>query len=99
MEPRAFRGAKTTINLLTPHSSSSFVVSGGYKYSRNPMYLGMVIIATGSVMFYGSAWCLFALFAFIGFITRYRIIPEEHAMHALFLDDFDAYKRQTRRWI
>lgn len=96
---RQFRNAQTTINPLKPHASSTLVVSGVYQLSRNPMYLGMALVGLGSVMYYGSAWCLLALFAFITFITRYQIIPEERAMHTLFGDEFDTYKGQTRRWI
>jgi protein-S-isoprenylcysteine O-methyltransferase Ste14 len=94
-----FRDAKTTINPLQPRSSSSLVVVGVYRLSRNPMYLGMALVALSSVLYYGSAWCLLVLFAFVAFITRYQIIPEERAMQDLFGEEFETYKALTRRWI
>ena len=41
---RSFRKQKTTVNPLAPKQASSLVVSGIFKYSRNPMYLGMLIV-------------------------------------------------------
>ena len=96
---KEFRRAQTTINPLKPETASNFVKSGVFRFTRNPMYLGMLLIALSSIAFYGSAWCLIAVAAFVAFITRFQIIPEERAMTSLFGKEYDAYKANTRRWI
>ena len=96
---KQFRQAQTTVNPLRPDSASRLVTSGIFKRSRNPMYLGMVLVVLSSVVFYGSAWGLLAVAAFIAFISRFQIVPEERAMKALFGDQFDSYKLHTRRWV
>jgi protein-S-isoprenylcysteine O-methyltransferase Ste14 len=63
------------------------------------MYLGMVLTSLSSVVFFGSAWCLIAVVAFIAFMVRFQIIPEERAMASLFDKEFAEYKANTRRWI
>jgi len=82
---KEFRLAQTTINPLKPETAS--------------MYLGILLVALSSVAYYGSAWCLIAIAAFIAYITRFQIVPEERAMASLFGKDFDIYKSNTRRWI
>lgn len=96
---KEFRLAQTTINPLKPETASNFVKSGVFRFTRNPMYLGILLVALSSVAYYGSAWCLIAIAAFIAYITRFQIVPEERAMASLFGKDFDIYKSNTRRWI
>ena len=96
---RQFRRTQTTINPLKPNTASNLVTSGIFRLTRNPMYLGMVLLALSSAIYYGSAWCLIPVVAFIAFITRFQILPEERAMGSLFSTEFDAYKANTRRWI
>jgi protein-S-isoprenylcysteine O-methyltransferase Ste14 len=96
---KQFRKSQTTVNPLKPDTASSLVTSGIFKLTRNPMYLGMVLVSLSSVAFYGSAWCLIAVAAFMAFITRFQIVPEERAMESLFDKEFDAYKASTRGWI
>lgn len=99
MAIRQFRATQTTINPLKPHTASNLVTTGVFRFTRNPMYLGMVFVALGSVAYYGSAWCVLAVIAFVAYITRFQIIPEERAMLALFGHEFEIYKTRTRRWI
>jgi len=94
-----FKRTQTTINPLQPAAASNLVTTGVFRFTRNPMYLGMFLIALSSVVFYGSPWCLIAIAAFVAFITRFQIVPEERAMTLLFKKEFDAYKASTRRWI
>jgi protein-S-isoprenylcysteine O-methyltransferase Ste14 len=96
---KQFRQAQTTVNPLRPDTATKLVTSGVFKLTRNPMYLGMVMLALSAVVFYGSAWCLLVVAAFIAFISRFQIAPEERAMQALFGNQFAAYKASTRRWI
>ena len=96
---RSFRKQKTTVNPLAPKQASSLVSSGIFKYSRNPMYLGMLIVLLSiSFKFNLVGGIVISLF-FTLFITRFQIFPEEEAMNELFGDKFIEYSNKTRRWI
>ena len=96
---RSFRKQKTTVNPLAPKQASSLVVSGIFKYSRNPMYLGMLIVLLSiSFKFNLIGGIITSLFFFV-FITKFQIIPEEVAMNELFGDQFIDYTKKTRRWV
>ena len=95
----SFRKQKTTVNPLEPKQASSLVVSGIFKYSRNPMYLGMLIVLLSiSFKFNLVGGIVISLFFYL-FITRFQIFPEEEAMNELFGDEFIEYSNRTRRWI
>ena len=96
---RLFRKDKTTVNPLSPEQATKLVMDGVFKYSRNPMYLGMAFILGSIAVFFNliGGIILIALFCF--YITKFQIIPEERAMSNLFSQDFDKYKQKTRRWI
>lgn len=94
-----FKLAETTINPLAPDSASHLVTGGIFQYTRNPMYLGMLLVILGATVYFSSIYSLAAVAAFYGYISRFQIIPEERAMANLFGDDFMKYKQQVRRWI
>lgn len=95
----SFRKAKTTINPLTPDKSSAVVSTGVYRYSRNPMYAGMLLLLIAWGIYLGtlSVWILPPLFVWI--ITVNQIIPEEHALQKLFGQNYLDYKNSVRRWL
>tara|TARA_B100001996_G_C18292314_1_gene451277 strand:+ start:26 stop:472 length:447 start_codon:yes stop_codon:yes gene_type:complete len=96
---KSFRKQKTTVNPLEPRQASSLVTSGIFKLSRNPMYLGMLIILLAvSFKFNIIGGMLTSLFFYI-FITKFQILPEEAAMNELFGNEFIVYSKKTRRWI
>ena len=96
---KAFNRHKTTVNPLEPRKASSLVSSGIFKYSRNPMYLGMLIILLAlSFKFNLVGGIVISLFFYL-FITKFQILPEEEAMNELFGDEFIEYSSRTRRWI
>ena len=93
-----FKKEKTTINPINIEKASSLVTGGIFKYSRNPMYLGMLLILISICIrfnFYGG---ILIVGFFVYFITYFQILPEEKAMQKLFGDDFINYKNKTRRW-
>ena len=96
---QSFKKHKTTINPLSPDKASSLVNSGIFSYSRNPMYLGMLLILLSVSFKFNISGGLFISFLFKIYITRFQIIPEEEAMAKLFGEEFITYKNQTRRWI
>ena len=70
-----FWKAKTTVNPMQPDNSKSIVVNGMYQYSRNPMYLGMLIILLGMGVLLGSLSALLCLPFFVLMITAQQILP------------------------
>lgn len=95
----SFRLAKTTVNPLRPEKASSLVTSGVYRYTRNPMYVGMLFLLMAWALYLDSPWALAGPLAFVLYMNRFQIGPEEKALEALFGDDFLDYKRRVRRWL
>jgi protein-S-isoprenylcysteine O-methyltransferase Ste14 len=95
----AFRNKRTTVNPLTP-STSSFVVTGGvYRISRNPMYLGFLLALAGWAVYLSNVAAALLLPAFVGYMTQYQIKPEERALRAKFGAQFVQYMSRVRRWL
>ena len=96
---RLFRKDKTTVNPLSPEQATKLVTDGIFKYSRNPMYLGMALVLSSIAVFFNLIGGIILISLFCAYITKFQIIPEERAMRDLFLGDFDKYTKVTRRWI
>jgi protein-S-isoprenylcysteine O-methyltransferase Ste14 len=95
----SFRRAKTTVNPTRPGSASALVVSGIYRLTRNPMYLGLLLVLLGWGVFLSNALALIWIPVFVIYMNRFQISPEEQALSRLFSHDFLAYKTKVRRWI
>ena len=95
----AFKKAKTTVNPLKPEQASHLVVKGVYAYTRNPMYLGMLLLVIAWGIFLLSLLALLMLPVFVVYIYFFQIRAEEAAMEKLFGNDFIAYKKRVRRWL
>lgn len=95
----SFLRAGTTVNPLKPRSASSLVTGGLYRFSRNPMYLGQALLLAGWTMWLGNLAGLLAVPAFVAWIDRLQIAPEERALEAAFGDSFRAWAARVRRWI
>lgn len=94
-----FRANKTTVNPLTPSNSSTLVCSGIYRYSRNPMYLGFLLILTGWAVHLSNVIAVLPLPIFVAYMNRFQIQPEEWALLARFGSRFIEYTTAVRRWI
>ena len=94
-----FRRARTTLNPTKPESSSSLVSWGIYRVTRNPMYLGLLLELTGWAIFLSNSLAFLFLPAFIIYINRFQIVPEEQALTSLFAREFVAYQSHVRRWL
>ena len=95
----AFRRHKTTVNPFTPEQSSTLVATGIYRYSRNPMYLGFLLALIGWGVYLASWVSALLLPAFVVYMNRFQIIPEERALMDHFGQTFLAYARAVRRWL
>jgi protein-S-isoprenylcysteine O-methyltransferase Ste14 len=94
-----FKKAQTTVNPHTPEKSTNLVTRGIYQYTRNPMYLGLVLILLGWA-FYLSHFLPFVLLpVFMIYMTRFQIQPEERIMTQKFGREYQAYLASVRRWI
>jgi protein-S-isoprenylcysteine O-methyltransferase Ste14 len=92
-----FRRAGTNIRPYLP--STALVVSGPYKFTRNPMYLGMAGALLGTAVFMGSLTPFIVLPAFMALISERFIVPEETKLEAAFGRDYLDYKARVRRWL
>ncbi len=95
----SFRRARTTVNPMKPQSSSSLVISGIYALTRNPMYLGFLLVLLGWAIFLSNALAFLFLPAVIFYLNRFQIEPEETVLASLFGQEFVAYRSRVRRWI
>ena len=95
----SFRIARTTINPLKPSEATSLVTGGVYRYTRNPMYLGMLVVLVGWAVFLAAPLTLVAVVAFFFYIQRFQIQPEERALTALFGAAYTRYTQRVRRWL
>ena len=94
-----FRRARTTLNPTKPEDSSSLVSWGIYKVTRNPMYLGLLLVLTAWAIFLSNWLAFLFLPVFVLYMDRFQIVPEEQALAALFAREFVAYQSSVRRWL
>ena len=94
-----FRAARTTVNPLEPAKASALVTGGVFRWSRNPMYLGLLLLLTGWALWLGSASPWLVLPPFAVFMTVVQIAAEEVALARVFGADYLAYRRTVSRWI
>ncbi len=87
------------MNPHRPDRSSALVTSGIYGVTRNPMYVGLALGLLAWTAWLGHPAGLLATIAFVGYIDRFQIRPEQRAMQAQFGSAFDRYSRRVRRWI
>ncbi len=77
----------------------TLVTGGVYRFSRNPMYLGMVLILTGIAVLLGSLTPFIIIPIFATAIDRVFIVAEEAVLEQRFGDQWNQYRRTVRRWL
>ncbi len=88
---------KTTIE--PHHMATTLLVEGPYKVSRNPIYLGMVVISVGVMIYVGNPLGLIPTIC-LGIILHKRfVIPEEKGLLQVFGPEAENYISKTKRWI
>ena len=93
-----FLNAKTTVDPMKPRASS-MITWGVYALSRNPMYLGGLIMLLGWAAFLSNALAFLLLPGYVLYINRFQIAPEERALTASFGQPYAAYQVRVRRWL
>tara|TARA_Y100000817_G_scaffold130572_1_gene102361 strand:- start:7394 stop:7792 length:399 start_codon:yes stop_codon:yes gene_type:complete len=94
-----FKKYQTTITPLNPSNATKLITDGIYKFSRNPMYLGLLFVLFGISIILNPTGGLFLIPLFILYLNIFQIVPEENAMVDLFKDEFLEYRKNVRRWI
>jgi protein-S-isoprenylcysteine O-methyltransferase Ste14 len=95
----SFRRARTTINPTKPSATSSLVTNGVFRFTRNPMYLSLLLYLLAWAA-YLSNWLAFLLLpVFVLYINRFQINPEERVLSSLFGPEYASYKERVRRWL
>ena len=94
---RRQREAGTTENPFKP--TTALVFDGPYRFTRNPMYLGMAAVYVGLAFVLGLMWAFVFLPFVILAVDRLVIAREEPYLERKFGQDYVAYKRRVRRWI
>jgi len=93
----AFRRAGTPV--IPFERSTVLVTRGWFRYTRNPMYLGMVLILFGVALLFGTLSTLLPIPLFAWAIQRNFILGEERFLEEIFGEQYLGYKRQVRRWL
>lgn len=89
----------TTINPMHPDHTRDLVTTGLYRYTRNPMYVGLLVILTGFAILLGSATPFLVLPLFYWLITTFQIKPEERILEQKFGKKYLDYKNRVKRWL
>jgi len=93
----SFMKARTT---LDPHGSVKTIVSSGiYRFTRNPIYLGMVLMLIGFPLTFGNVWGIPLAPVFVFLMNKWVIEPEEAYLERKFGDGYTGYKSRVRRWL
>lgn len=95
----SFRRLRTTINPHHPESATAFVTDGVYRFSRNPMYLALLLILVAWAVRLQHLLVGLGPIFFVFYISRFQIAPEERALAAKFGPEYDSYMRKVRRWL
>ncbi len=91
--------ARVGTNIKTFNEPGVLVTGGLFRWSRNPMYLGFVLLLAGTAILLGAATPFLAVVLFALIADRWYIAFEERALERKFGEDYAAYMRRTRRWI
>jgi protein-S-isoprenylcysteine O-methyltransferase Ste14 len=92
-----FRRAGTSPLPFRP--ATSFVARGPYRFTRNPMYVGMTLLLAGVGLMLGRAWIALSALVGAGFLHLYAIPREERYLERTFGESYRDYRRRVRRWL
>lgn len=85
-------------DLIPFRTVTALVTDGVYRFTRNPMYLGMALVLLGTAVTVGAITTLLVPVVFAVIIEFRYVRPEEAILHAQFPEEFAAYCRLVRRW-
>ena len=94
-----FRVAKTTVNPKQPQAAKALVTSGVFRLTRNPMYLGLLLLLMAWAVWLSNIFVWPLLVFFHWQMTHQQIKFEENALLDLFGDEYRSYMHRVRRWL
>lgn len=94
-----FSRNETTVNPLEPQQAQKLVDSGLFRFTRNPMYLGMALVLFAWALYLANALAIIGPVLFVASITVLQIKPEEEALGKIFGQDYSDYRKRVRRWL
>jgi len=92
-----FRNHGTTTEHSKP--TTALITGGPFRFSRNPIYLALILIFAGLSLAYGNAWGLIMTVLFLIVVVRFTIRPEEEYLARVFEADYSRYRSSVRRWL
>jgi protein-S-isoprenylcysteine O-methyltransferase Ste14 len=92
-----FRRSRTSIVPIRP--ATALVLSGVYRFTRNPMYVGLAMLTIALGLFMNSWWPIVLLLPVLAIVRVFVIGPEERYLQRRFGADYVAYTRSVRRWL
>lgn len=95
----AFINAKTTVHPMKPEDATTLVTSGFFRFSRNPMYFGLLCLLLAAGLYWGTLSLVAVGPIFIWYMTEFQIKPEEDRLTENFEQEYLDYMGRVRRWI
>ena len=92
-----FRAAQTAI--LPSRAASRIVTGGPYRFTRNPMYVGLTAAYVGTTLLIGTLWPIVLLPIVLSLLVRLVIRREEAYLLSAFRDEYATYAARVRRWL
>ncbi|MGB5203998.1 methyltransferase family protein [Eudoraea sp.] len=93
-----FYVARTSADSKNPSKATSLVSNGIYKFSRNPMYLGLLLILLSWALWLANAFNVLLAAGFVSYMNAFQIQPEESTLAGLFGKKYRDYCIKVRRW-
>jgi protein-S-isoprenylcysteine O-methyltransferase Ste14 len=93
-----FLFSRTTLNPFSPERASRLVTKGLYKFSRNPMYLALLLFLLAWGLWLGNAFNTILAAGFVTYMNRFQIVHEEKALAQRFDKEYQLYCKSVRRW-
>ncbi len=85
--------------ILPDKAADVLVTDGPFRFRRNPIYIGHVLMLLGIAEVTHNIWFAILAIPYVPLVTWLAVLPEERHLEARFGDAYRAYKAQTRRWI
>src|SRR3954447_6065296 len=85
--------------LLPGGETTNLIRTGPFRFSRNPLYVGLLLFSAGVALLAASAWALAALPVEWALLRWGAVLPEERYLSEKFGPEYDAYRAQVRRWL
>ena len=92
-----FRRSRTSIIPVRP--ATALVIAGPYRFTRNPMYVGLAALTGALALFMDTWWPMLLLVPVLLVVQRFVIVREEEYLKRRFGADYVTYSRRVRRWL